>query len=497
MNSVKNFKLIIYTLYLFCILTYTFFGYYSIGFDDEFFNIALVNKYNWDFINYTQYVDVHPPGSYFLNLLLFKFFNNWHLVRASIGMIISISVIYFIEHHRKKYSNGFALILLIFLGFNPGLIMYCTGLRWYSFFFAILLYIAIPPNTKNVYIYWSKYFIGFLLLSYISYFSFVIAIPIFLIYWGDKNLHKNYLVILFLFLFDFLLYSYQIYYFYFYHLKFAAGQKSKTIILFFQNFYISIFSNLAIFPIDYFSIISAISVLILSSYNLYKNRLKLTKNLYFLVLVSFSIMLIISGLYLKLHNFIFLIPFYFLFLTKIIYDTSVSNKYIKVLIIIILICNIYGINNIYKHTNTTKTEFNLPFSEVLKIIDTCNCYTLTNNNMLQYNLVENKLPTFIHDTVNFSTKKFNVKKKDLYVFKTWPGSMKIEEYSKIFNDLNKLKFSKKTSYKIGFDNFSNFKKKYNKNYQDYLIEVFIYENVQNIDNLTEWTLINDNNLIYK
>ena len=47
MNSVKNFKLIIYTLYLFCILTYTFFGYYSIGFDDEFFNIALVNKSAW------------------------------------------------------------------------------------------------------------------------------------------------------------------------------------------------------------------------------------------------------------------------------------------------------------------------------------------------------------------------------------------------------------------------------------------------------------------
>jgi len=77
-------------LYFFLLILYGFVGYSSFGYDDELFNIRLIERYGLGAISIVQQTDVHPPGSYLVNWALFTLLGDWKLVRL-VGALFSFS----------------------------------------------------------------------------------------------------------------------------------------------------------------------------------------------------------------------------------------------------------------------------------------------------------------------------------------------------------------------------------------------------------------------
>ena len=173
-------------MYLLVITLYIFVGYTSYGYDDEFFNVVLIEKLGWGAIQVIQSSDVHPPGSYIIDVLLYKIFGKWEIVRAIIGLNTALSLVYAINVVKNKYGIRSAVISYILLGLNPAILLWCTGLRWYAFFVPILIWLSFPLVKKGSRL-WIQCFGGLLLLSYFGYAAFVIAPSIFLIYWNHSN----------------------------------------------------------------------------------------------------------------------------------------------------------------------------------------------------------------------------------------------------------------------------------------------------------------------
>jgi len=111
-NDVIN-KYIFPFLCLFLLVLYGLVGYLSFGYDDEFFNIDWISKYGFGVIHLVQTHDVHPPGSYFMDWLLFTLLGKWALVRLFISLITAISLIYAIVSIKNRNGIFSGIVLFI------------------------------------------------------------------------------------------------------------------------------------------------------------------------------------------------------------------------------------------------------------------------------------------------------------------------------------------------------------------------------------------------
>ena len=66
----EKFEYVSIIIYALTLILYTTVGFYSPGYDDEFYNIALIEKLGSKTIHFTQNNDVHPPLSYVINNVL-------------------------------------------------------------------------------------------------------------------------------------------------------------------------------------------------------------------------------------------------------------------------------------------------------------------------------------------------------------------------------------------------------------------------------------------
>lgn len=94
-----------YFLYLFTLILYAGTAFNSYGFDDEFFNISLVEEYGLSTFLITQKIDVHPPFSYLINALLYEVLGNWAAVRIVSAVAICIAFFYVSESVVNKLGN--------------------------------------------------------------------------------------------------------------------------------------------------------------------------------------------------------------------------------------------------------------------------------------------------------------------------------------------------------------------------------------------------------
>ena len=251
-----------FILYLVLYIVYFFVGFYSPGFDDEYFNIGYIEKLGFGIFEFTQTTDVHPPGSYIIDLLLFKFFGAWDLVRGFIAILTVSALVYAVESVRKLKDDRAGMLLLILLALNPGLLLWCTSIRWYAFFLPVLIWLLFVPKVQD-FRYWLKFFSGMLVLGYIGYMFIIIAPSIFLIYWRSsyeliKIKIKN--ILLFGSVFC-ILYSYQMVIFINVHLKNKDGQIFSTLKAI-SGFWIALISNQGVFPLSIGGVFSGLGTIV-------------------------------------------------------------------------------------------------------------------------------------------------------------------------------------------------------------------------------------------
>ena len=220
----KNKYLPILYLSIFLILG-TIYFYYAItstGYDDEFWNIGILENTSWNNIVklfFFDSFDVHPPLSYFADKFLFDLFKNWNYVRAFLSIILIFSTLNLTLFIREKKSDFHAIIFALIFLCNPAVLMWCTSIRWQTYFIIFFNWLLVVPPKKNKWFH-AKLIIGLLLLSFTGYITIIFIIPIFFYYYRDyfiswKKKLKLFSIDIFIFS---IIYSFQIFLFLKHHI---------------------------------------------------------------------------------------------------------------------------------------------------------------------------------------------------------------------------------------------------------------------------------------
>jgi hypothetical protein len=457
-------------------------AYKSKGYDDEFYNISLIEKYGYDSISITQNSDVHPPLSYLLNSLFYNIFNNWQIVRVISSLFFITSVLYYALSIKKTNSFRSILVLILFFS-NPGFLMWCTSIRWYSYYIPILIWLLVIPK-KNLILIWIKFIIGIIILSYIGYATFLLAPVLTILYINhSKNLIK-YKRIYFLFsiLFIIILYIPQFNIFLNFHLPNRFTQ-TANLIKNISGVLISQFSNQGVFPLSIYGLLSSIGLLLVSFSIIISNKFSILKDTKFIVYFTGIILFIINGLAYKFRNLICLTPFQLAWISS---PKPYKNKpflYGLGLLLIISI-NIVGVINVYSHNNTTKNSWDMPINETLSLINKLNINKLknvgifVNDPALIYYLKNNKNIVIFNFNSDFEKIDKFIQFETFLIINTYTGLNYESDNKFIIKNANKLrnKFKYLTNFKLSEDRYFKLKKKVDKNYPQYRININFFHN---------------------
>jgi hypothetical protein len=486
-------------LYVGILILYGFVGYSSFGYDDEFFNIRLIEKHGLNSISIVQSIDVHPPGSYLANWALFSLFGNWSLVRLAVGLFSASLLVYAIESIRKTYGDPSGWKAYFFLGLNPAILLWCTGIRWYAFFVPVLIWVSITPRTFDAK-YWAKCFSGLTVLGYFGYAVFIVAMPVLILYWMNspnptKSKLKNILIYGSI---ASLLYLPQVIIFITIH---AKNSSSQTFPLWnsFQGFAVAQLSNLGVFPLSLGGIISAIGVLgITFASLLFSPSAQWRTNGYFVSYWISSALAILSGMAAKFRNLVILSPLQGLWFSTIQVDKS-KAKVFAVFLTFVVIGNLIGIFNAVNHQDTTRNSWNLPIKATLDELEvsraSCNqdLVVLVHDPALTY-VLEKKGFIVLSPYAAYTPDKSILQQTHQCVeaLKTYAGSIDDQKIRDMYNELENLHVDSRSRHSLGFDRYFKFKKMLDPRYPESQVEVNSYKSVHNLCEIKSWLPEDDN-----
>lgn len=162
---------LVISLFLF---SYT--AYNSYGYDDEIFNIRHVESFSSLYSLMKAHlsgelvdgrlIDIHPLGQYVINYVLLKFLGSRSLVRVAGALIASLSLWLFWRYMlaARKWTDNFTVLLsYMLICLNPSMLLWCTGVRWYTYFMPLVCLMGIlfePPEClgSRKYLFWGLYF---------------------------------------------------------------------------------------------------------------------------------------------------------------------------------------------------------------------------------------------------------------------------------------------------------------------------------------------------
>lgn len=483
-------KKILFSFFL--LIVYGCVGYFSFGFDDEFANIRWIEKYGIHVVSFIQTIDLHPPGSYFLDWLLFSIFGKWELVRVAISLLTASSLIYAILSVYKRNGKFAAIVLFVLLGLNPAILFWCTSLRWYAYFVPVLVWLSIVPE-KQGWRYWSKCFGGILVLGYIGYAVFIVAIPVLLLYLSESketNKLKIKNIVIFGFLFV-LLYSYQFIVFITVHIQ-NKNEQVSTILNSLSGFYTSQLSNQGVFPLSISGILTSIATVGICISIIYSNVRTNLKNKFFVSYSFVSILSIITGIAGKFRNLVIISPWQAFWIATAKIEKTQKKLFIS-FFFLLTIGYLIGDFNILTHQNTTKSNWNIPVRQVLgdlnieKIKCKSDLVVLCSDEMLTWQLERAGYTVIgIYVQKQLSMQVINSKHNCVALLKTWAGKIGDGQYKNMYEEIKSLNYSNSINSKYGRDKFYTIKRKLDPRYPEYLVEITKYYNVKNLTGLNSW-----------
>ena len=367
MYKKTGFRFLIISLFSLSSFLFLLIAYNSFGYDDEYWNIRMIEENNFrTLISKIQSSDVHPPLSYIFNFILFKLVQNLLFVRLFSAFSFLAAFAFTIFKTKTKEAQ---LLLILFIGLNPTIMLWATSIRWYAYAIPVLMILSFPISGSSKY-YWYYFFFGFLFLSFLSYVGIILIIPYFFWYFFSKSgtiskKIKQVIVPASIFL---LAYAHQFYTFITIHRgnNIQENQQTFDLITSIKSFVSSVFGNQAIFPLSTYGLLSIFGYLViflLFLYIIFKEKGTIKGAIPFLV---GSILFVLTGLAGKLRNLV-LLDISKAHLISVFYKKSLKLPFI-IALILIFSGNVYGIYNVLSHQRTTKNAWNLPFSESLSLM---------------------------------------------------------------------------------------------------------------------------------
>ena len=445
----------------------------SYGYDDEFYNIGLAETLPIkSIVQLTNQGDVHPPGSYVINAVVYDWLGDWRFVRLVSAGLMSVSLVYLLFNVRERFDARVEFLLFVLLGFSPSLLLWCTGLRWYAYFMPIVMWLCVTPQNVRPSWYWGKFFLGMLLLAYIGYAAFIIALPLFLLYFGNKprDLKSDLGVLLFGTTCSSLLYLPQLLTFFSVHIHNRKEQLEGPV----QSvlwYVVGLGANQGVFPLSPAGLASLLGwLLVLTAGYTSTGMRTIASEKYTRAFAVSSILMIVSGLAAKFRNLVLLIPMQML--SVVGQKAALRTRAYLIGISLIGTANLVGCYNVYTHEDTTKSNWNVPVRDVLHVVDQehskCadDVIVLTHDTMLSRHLSDARWRVISP----YARRIAGVDKATcVLVILTFRGSISEETYGAMIAELNGLDSSPMGMTRLGYDRYYAVKRRIDARVPEYVV----------------------------
>lgn len=467
-------------------------GYGSHGYDDEFFNIAATQRYGPRVVEFVLTEDVHPPGSYFVNWVLYALLGDWSLVRLATALFAVASIIYAIESLRRSHGAIAGLAAVVLLGLNPALLMWCTGVRWYAYFVPILVWICITPKEAGRW-FWIKPSMGLVILGYFGYAVFLVAPAVLLLYWRNcrsDTREKAKSVALYA-SFAALAYAPQLYVFLSVHLAHRADQLfslRQSLI----GFAVAQLGNQGVFPISVGGISSTIGTLGLFAIGIWR-AVKQQQTSEFMAPYWVGVAAFIAtGIAGKFRNLTVLCGLQALWLSTIIVGPHAKRLAVAAFAFL-SVGNIIGTVNVVSHQDTTKNSWDLPCAQALTSLAalSSDCQhdlvVLTHDPTLTHLLGRNGYTTMSPYAQRVESQNlFEGRHRCVVALKTFPGSIKDDDIQKMYTELESIDFRSRSYFHLGRDANFKMKRLVDARYPEFRIEGIVMREAQGLTLASTW-----------
>ena len=466
------------------LILFSYTAYNSYGFDDEYFNINLAAKYGsaFELVNDNlsgNFVDIHPFGQFLIDYWLVKVLGSWSLVRVFGALFASLSLwlywLYVIK--RENYSDSLTILFAyIFMCLNPSVLLWCTSIRWYTYFMPLVCLLGSFFSSKyestNKYFFWGVYFLTASLMFYLESCAaiFIIASFILLLIQRRKLFRQEFKTIILFGTLSLLLVARQIYLVIKVYLPHASHEIHSLFNTITQGGW-HFLSGHAVMPLSVPGVMLITANLLLIFFFVINLRKVLSRYSCDLFVLSYS-GLIITRIG-KVRNYINLSGLQGDFLSCAY--SCIKNKALKIFILALYLAgSAWGIHNVITHTNTTKGSWNTPYKEIIDFIeehDPDKDFVIASHNpVLNWHASQHGFRV-IDVTQDMQTLKAHTGK--IIIVRTYRGSL----HRNIFDEFNEYINSRKIllEKKFGRDDFASFKQRLDKSYPDYYATLLVSE----------------------
>lgn len=341
-------------------------------YDDEIFNINTAGAYDfrslWNFINST---DVHPPGSYIINKLLFDLFGSWEIVKIVSGLLnaAALAVFGLLAFNHFGSTARWALAILLMLSSTQ--VLWGASVRWYAYFnpvfataLGIILFSGLSITKRTIIL-----GVSIVLLFYISYAALCAAPALIAAHLVRErsNLGRRDFAALFLAgSISFLICLPQLMIFLRVHMAGEGGQTGSLVNALAQTAITLLIGN-SVFPVAIAPLAYAVLVVALGAYFLFW---KPKSQLDWAVLTSLAIgvlAMVGTGIGVKPRNSVFLLPLVFLVVASSL--ESLRPIASRGLIALIAVFQLIGAANVVEHHGTIKGSYDTDFVSAMRTID--------------------------------------------------------------------------------------------------------------------------------
>lgn len=476
---------------LLCVL-YSAVAYLSLGYDDEFTNMGLVERLGLGVVSLMQTEDVHPPGSYFINWLLHAITGDWSLVRLATALMTAGALVYATEAIRQRHGNRAAALLFVLLCLNPAILMWCTGVRWYAYFVPVLVWLSITP-TRDGWRYWGKCFGGLVVLGYLGYAVFVVALPVLWLYWtGTRQSVRERLVgIAWAAPLAALLYAYQFHIFLTVHLQ-SKGSQVSSMTKNLMGFAIAQISNQGVFPVSVPALLSALG---LSGMVALAFALDARGNLRNRYLHAYGLGVaatLATGLAGKFRNLVIVSPWQALWLATLRVPPARARLFLACFAALAL-GNLWGVFNVATHQNTTKNSWDLQLAPVLADLQrqraACggDLVVVAHDPALNWHVDVGGYPQlgpFSRQTLPADV--LAAPHRCVAVVRSYAGMFDTATIDRMYAQADALRHAGEARQLFGRDANYRIKQRLDGRYPQYQFDITIYRNVTGLDALTAW-----------
>jgi hypothetical protein len=470
---------------------YAFVSVSSPGYDDEFTNISLVEGNSLTtLIQVVNTSDVHPPGSYVVNSMLYHLVGNWHLVRVFSGLFSSFALGWFFATMTRSMTGAVRIFAFVCICLSPTVLLWTTGLRWYAYFLPILLLLFCELRSdRKPFRYYAVLWIGLLVLLHIGYAALIVGPPLvlFALTLRRQKWKYEYRTCIALALLAFLAATPQLLCFVRFHLP-NMGTQTSSLLGAGEGEVLNYLAGQGAYPVSMPGIALVLGNCLILGLVIRRQNVLGSANSVFLL--SGYALFLITKLAGKIRNLKLLSPQQGLFCSTV-FD-GVAVLWLRVLLMILFAFgNLSGIYNVVMHQDTTKGSWNLPYGKALESIenDARSCpmtAVLTTDPVLSYYLSKRGIRVAHARESGESAVQMNPG-DCLFAVKTFRGAIGRDQYQDLYSSVNALSAREHQRHLLGRDGFAEFKRHFDSDIPDYYVTLENYVGLNESVLLPNWS----------